>query len=118
MPHCDQADIFGCYFLYHISAAVSISTVSRRPARLPETAVLDNDCNINVRSLAARVSRRISVLLSLRNDPVAVVFPVGVAQRAEAASPTEISLFVASVAINAIATYLFLWTNAIRPYPR
>jgi hypothetical protein len=40
-----------------------------------------------------------------------VVFPVAVAQQAEAASPTEISLFVVSVAINAIAPYLFLWAN-------
>jgi len=111
MLHFDQADIFGCYFLYPISAAVSISTVSRRPARLPETVVLDNDCNINVRSLATRESRRISVLyrhamillpwfflLLLRNGPKRHL-------------PTEISLFMVSVAINAIAAYLFLWTN-------
>jgi hypothetical protein len=31
------------------------------------------------------------------------------------ASATEISLFVVSVAINAIATYQFLWTHQIHP---
>jgi hypothetical protein len=30
-------------------------------------------------------------------------------------SAIEVSLFIVSVAINAIATYQFLWTNQIRP---
>src|SRR5438105_15520896 len=46
-----------------------ISTVSRRLPRLPETAVLDNDCNINVRFVGcAGIQADFSSLIGLRNS--------------------------------------------------